>query len=276
MSNSTMMRPGDARALVALVGECRELGDDWEGWWRHWAAGLMRLVDADLSIVGELADTKAPQFRFLSPPITAGREGFAFNPGDVLRVVEDFSGVPGASHFANEYLLRMREDDGVALRNRDLFSAREWRGSVDLATVGEAYGTDSTLLCVRRLDRVPRDESLDATFFRAKGRRNFSARDCTLVREALAATTPLAGGPLARFADPSPADLPPRARQVLACFLQGDGDKQVAARLGIGAHTVNQYAKAIFRHFGVRSRGELLARWVRRGYGGKFPWTDGP
>jgi DNA-binding NarL/FixJ family response regulator len=82
------------------------------------------------------------------------------------------------------------------------------------------------------------------------------------------------GGPLARFTDPSPYELPPRARQVLACLLEGDGDKQVAARLAISGHTVNQYAKAIFQHFGVRSRAELLARWIRRGWGNTFPWVD--
>lgn len=112
-----------------------------------------------------------------------------------------------------------------------------------------------------------------ASTSRSSARSNLAARDHTLVREALRAATGLAGGPLARFADPSPAQLTPRDRQVLACFLRGDGDEQAALRLGISAHTVNQHAKAIFRHFGVRSRGELLARWIRRSYGSPFPWA---
>ena len=58
--------------------------------------------------------------------------------------------------------------------------------------------------------------------------------------------------------------------------LEGDTDKQAAARLGLTRHTVNQYAKLLFRHFGVRSRAELLARWVRRGWGGRFAWADSP
>jgi DNA-binding CsgD family transcriptional regulator len=53
--------------------------------------------------------------------------------------------------------------------------------------------------------------------------------------------------------------------------LEGDGDKQIAARLVLSKYTVNQYTKLIFRHFGVNSRPELLARWVRRGYGGRSP-----
>jgi DNA-binding CsgD family transcriptional regulator len=56
---------------------------------------------------------------------------------------------------------------------------------------------------------------------------------------------------------------------------QGDGDKQVAARVGLTRHTVNQYVKVLFRHFGVSSRAELLARWVRRGFPGRFSEEDG-
>jgi DNA-binding CsgD family transcriptional regulator len=60
---------------------------------------------------------------------------------------------------------------------------------------------------------------------------------------------------------------------VLRCLLEGDGDKQIAARLGLTRHTMNQYVKTIFRHFGVQSRAELLARWVRRCYETQFPWA---
>jgi DNA-binding CsgD family transcriptional regulator len=72
---------------------------------------------------------------------------------------------------------------------------------------------------------------------------------------------------------------PPRwacrpARQILACLLEGDGDKQVATRLNISRFTVNQYTKMIFQHFGVQSRPELLARWIRRGHRLPFTWAE--
>jgi DNA-binding NarL/FixJ family response regulator len=90
-----------------------------------------------------------------------------------------------------------------------------------------------------------------------------------LVREAHAALVPLVGGALARFTDPSPGDLSARTGQVLACLLEGDSDKQIAKRLGLSRYTVNGHTKVIYRHFGVQSRMELLARWVRRGYGNR-------
>lgn len=63
-----------------------------------------------------------------------------------------------------------------------------------------------------------------------------------------------------RDADPTRHRLPPRLEQTLAALLEGDSEKQVAARLGIAPATVHDYVKAIHRHFGVHSRGELLAR----------------
>src|SRR5262245_48108973 len=43
-----------------------------------------------------------------------------------------------------------------------------------------------------------------------------------------------------------------------------DDGKQVAIRLGLSAPAVHQYVSALYRKFGVSSRGELLARFIRR------------
>jgi DNA-binding CsgD family transcriptional regulator len=91
-----------------------------------------------------------------------------------------------------------------------------------------------------------------------------------VVQAAVMSLTPMLVGRLARFRDPSPADLAPRVRQTLLCLLEGDADKQIAARLGVSQHTVNQYVKQIFRHYAVASRAELLGLWVRRGWGTKL------
>lgn len=274
MSKSSSLRAQDGRAIINLVGECRELGDDWKGWLDHLNRGLMKLIDADLNISGEIAGAHGTLGKPVSPPYISARAGFDFDHDRVMEATEYAAANHKLFDLVVNYMNRMMVDDGVALHNRDFYQAAEWQASFDMQVMGEAYGTDPILLCFRRLPRASRDESLDVTLSRAKGRRNFTARDCTVVREAVAAIAPLMGGPLARFADPSPADLPPRARQVLACLLEGDGDKQVAARLRISTHTVNQYAKVIFQHFGVRSRTELLARWIRRGRGDRFPWVD--
>ena len=57
--------------------------------------------------------------------------------------------------------------------------------------------------------------------------------------------------------------LSPRMRQTLERLLAGDSEKQIAARLAVSRHTVHVYVKAIYKGFGVSSRGELLAKFVR-------------
>jgi DNA-binding CsgD family transcriptional regulator len=58
--------------------------------------------------------------------------------------------------------------------------------------------------------------------------------------------------------------LSPRQRQTLRHLLEGDLEKQVAAKLGLSRHTVHVYVKALYKHFGVSSRGELLAKCLSR------------
>ena len=60
------------------------------------------------------------------------------------------------------------------------------------------------------------------------------------------------------------AGLSPRHVQTLQRLLTGDSEKEIAAYLGVSRNTVHVYVKALYRHFGVASRGELLARFVRQ------------
>lgn len=46
---------------------------------------------------------------------------------------------------------------------------------------------------------------------------------------------------------------------------RGRSEAQLAAELGLSPHTVHDYVKALYRHFGVQSRAELLALCVARG-----------
>ena len=58
--------------------------------------------------------------------------------------------------------------------------------------------------------------------------------------------------------------LSPRHLQTLQRLLEGDSEKEIAVRWGVSPNTVHVYVKALYRHFGVSSRGELLARFIRK------------
>lgn len=61
------------------------------------------------------------------------------------------------------------------------------------------------------------------------------------------------------------AKLPRRLRQTLERLLQGDGEKQIALKLGLSQHTVHVYVKSLHKRFKVSSRAELLARFIQPG-----------
>ena len=55
-----------------------------------------------------------------------------------------------------------------------------------------------------------------------------------------------------------------RLQQTLKSLLSGASEKQIALALELSPHTVHVYVKQIYKHYNVSSRGELLARWVKK------------
>jgi DNA-binding NarL/FixJ family response regulator len=109
---------------------------------------------------------------------------------------------------------------------------------------------------VRAVLRV--GESLDARGAHPAQQRQLLAAFCRFIGQQMGASGP-AG---------LPADLPRRVRETLLQLLQGDSEKEIATKLHISRNTVHVYVKALYRRFGVSSRGELLARFLSAGQAG--------
>jgi DNA-binding CsgD family transcriptional regulator len=58
--------------------------------------------------------------------------------------------------------------------------------------------------------------------------------------------------------------LSPREKQTLWKLLAGRGEKEIAAEMRLSINTVHHYVKALYKHFHVSSRAELLAKWMGR------------
>ena len=99
---------------------------------------------------------------------------------------------------------------------------------------------------------------------RARGDRPFSSRQQQLLTFFHTEVGPLIGRSLVSVAEPRPDALAPRLRQTLACLLEGDSEKQVASRLGLSQATTHEYVTAVYRHFGVQSRAQLMAHAIKR------------
>jgi DNA-binding CsgD family transcriptional regulator len=269
MSRSAALRVSDFRAIYQLVGECRELGDDPILWRRHLLAGLGRLTGGEFCVSAEVGDGRQ-RSRYDLGTVDCGADN-GFNRDYWLKSLAEFSKDSFYNPLINAYFNRGQL--GLVRPRADFLADREWYSSYYYQVAHRTLGADASLLCMRPIPGTP-DDHCGMYLLRHVGARDFNGRECAIASETMAAATALVGGPLARFGEPSPMALPPRAREVLRCLLDGDSDKQVGARLGLTRHTVNQYAKAIYAHFGVGSRAELLARWVRRGWGGRCAWAD--
>lgn len=263
MSKSSSLRASDLRTLFEIVGECRERGDDSRTWRVHFASRLGELIGADLVFCVETAGCRKGQPLDLGVAEWGWEHGF--NRAGWERALMEFRHNPFYSLGLQHYFRRLAKQDGVACSRRDLIPNREWEPSFDREVVHRVIGVDHVAWCFRTLSGTA-DEQAGVIATREAGRRDFKARDKALLAEVQGVMVPLIGRGLSQFTEPAPSALPLRAQQVLRCLLEGDGDKQVAQRLGISRFTVNVYTKQIFRHFGVQSRAELLARWVRRGW----------
>ena len=108
---------------------------------------------------------------------------------------------------------------------------------------------DGKLLNVAAVARII--DSLAPAIPTADTRRQMVADLCRFIGRRIGAVKPHG------VADQS---ISPRMRQTLERLLAGDSEKQVAQRLRLSPHTVHIYVKALYRHFDVSSRGELLAK----------------
>ncbi len=270
MADPTTIHSADVRAITRIIGECRELGDDPFVWRQHFMASLGHFVGADLVLGGEVGG--AISGNVCIPGGTAYGFEHGFKLEGYQRLGELYAEGPMKSEMFSTVIQRVaaKPGHGTTFARHEILSDRVWDRAYDKRRICDSLGNED---CLHSLHPTGRSDYFDSIVLgSAPGRRKFSTREVALVKLVHGEVARMVGGALAEFHEPSPSQLAPRVRQTLRCFLEGDGDKQVATRLELSKHTVNQYAKSIFAHFHVNSRQELLARWVRRGWGIRSNW----
>lgn len=255
VSKSKRLRTRELRRLFYLLGECCELGADPLAWRRHLVERLPALFDAQ---VGQQMEVQVAAPPFQRPFWLA------------LLSHHDFGwATPSDRRGLEAHLATGRPEDGPHI-TPDLLRRRlksfHWCGDLGQTAWHEGAFFNEFV----RQARV--DDGLFAHHLIAPGRmrwlfvnralgdKPFGEREHRLMRLLNVELARLLGTRLARIGEPTVTDLPPRQRDVLVCLMNGDTEKQAARRLGISPHTVHDYVKALHGRFGVRSRGELLAR----------------
>jgi DNA-binding CsgD family transcriptional regulator len=261
MARSNALRLTDVRDAMRLVGECRDLGRDTPAWLAHALEGLRHLLGANIVIAGI---SGIGGFRLMSQIRLVVSTGWD-SPAQERAAMEYLASEAHLHDPSFERFQALGTPDvtipPLRLISRKVFGASEYHA------VRIGMGIEDFLFSQRTMPNGSASFSFSPQ--RPPREPYFDARDCKLLRLFHDEMNRLVGTVLADGrADPL-ADLPPRARQTLAFLLTGDSEKQVALRMGISRHTVHEYTGALYRHFGVNTRAELLAYCLQRRIGGQ-------
>jgi len=252
---------GDVRALLQLLGEVRELGDDPAAWRAHLASELSRLCNARAVVSGEL-HVHQPKSDAQRRAVSAGTCEAAVKALVVAHTgvdesqAHDFmSDVIWFDHKTDHTLKQLVPLYGSTfVRTRqELVEDRNWYGSALANDRFRRHDCDDFIMAMSAVPGASAICSLE--LFRAWGAPPFEARERLLVQ---LVHEELARDFRARLA--SQPRLSPRQREVLALLRRGLAEKQIAVELDVSPHTVHDYVKALYRAHAVQSRAELLAK----------------
>jgi DNA-binding CsgD family transcriptional regulator len=249
-----MLESSHLRRLFELQGEARELGRLTDECRRHVLGATAELLGAAGGCL-VLSDEAGPGKR-----------------GQILdAVTHNFDGVtkgafqPLLDHGSafHPLVARMFEitegtNDIAVESSRGILSRRDWYESPYYCDYVRQIGFDESIISIFPAELPGVKHGFG--FFRERGRRPFTDEDKQLLQliefglRDYVHRPPSAEGP----------HLSPRERQVLALLLDGLADKEIASRLEISRHNVNQRIKRLFSVFQAHSRAELMARQLRR------------
>jgi DNA-binding CsgD family transcriptional regulator len=248
---SDEIRFDEMASALRLAGELRELPRGSVAQQEHALHGLCALVGAQVGLWVRVGFSSGSLV--MESAVDRGWSGEAerdtfrrFLHAEQDRVV-DPSMAPLVGAMSGPFCTLMREQ---------LVSDDTWYRSDHVQEMRRAARVDSFLYSIC----IPGDGGMRCiSLHRAWGERAFSERERRLVdvfhRECAFLHAPTSG-----LREVVLQGLAPRLGETLRALARGRSEKQVAADLGLSPHTVHDYVKALYRHFGVQSRGELLAR----------------
>jgi DNA-binding CsgD family transcriptional regulator len=256
MGKSGLLRVQEVQSAYRLIGECRDLGSDPALWQRRMVDGFRRLIGVPAVAGGEGRWTRP---RGGAAAISAFDAGFDSSGRELYRAYLRELGPRDKPIFE---ALRHVPGRVVTRTRREIIADATWYRSVVWNEYRRPMKIDDQLTSVYR---IPGTETISViALHRGLGERAFSPREHRLLSLFHEELGRLIGRSLVSAQEPSPDKLSPRLRQTLACLVEGDTEKQVAARLGLSQTTTHQYVMALYRHFGVTSRAQLLAHMIKR------------
>lgn len=255
MADSGRLRLSDVRAVFRLVGECRELGADAQAWRRHMLHGLRRLTGAQLALCMVIHDLGTEAERIAEPL----DDGFLDDAGRALWGDYQRDNAQRTDPFHARYYGRYT--GALLTKSLDaVVDMPQWRRCRHYNDYVRACGLDDRITSSAQLPPPQSAATQVIVLHRAAEDGRYPQRLERLVHLFHEELLPLLGRQLALPGMPADRDLPQQMRKVLLHLLIGTSQKQVAASMGLSAHTVNRHVQRLYQRFGVHSRGELMFR----------------
>ena len=263
MGTSNRLRTSDIGEVFQLLGECRELWSDAEAWQHHLLRGACRLTGTAIGTYTESWLSSDRTWTQIFDETSYGWHDSAAQEAYQRVLTEHPDRVSYLRRVYRLAALAMdgREDEATMLRP-EMRSNADWYRSEMYNRYVEPADLDGFVMSFALNRHTGNLVTLHLAQHTSDRPPNQHAKSITmLIARQLA---PLVGVTLATRRQRGRHGLTRRLRQTLDALLEGQSEKQVASNMGISNPTVHEYVSAIYRHFGVASRGELMAYFLRR------------
>ena len=253
----------DMRAVMDTVHECCDLWADPSGWQAHLMRRVCALSVCRVGLYFEMADHAGVTANRILSAHDVGWESV----GERHTVVEGLAQRPLRysplwAAFADALPARGAGRLGWTARQDRVMAVPEWQASemydrhVRPTRLGEA---------ILSAVWMPQLGSWSAwSLVTDRGDPAPSPKHERLARLLHLQVAPLVGTQLSTWRDRTMGTLSATRRRVLEALLDGHGEPDIARRTCRSRSAVHEHVTAIYRHFGVRSRGELGAFFLRR------------
>lgn len=257
--------PNDISRVIRLVQEVCDRWDDPRVWREYLLHGACTLLDGNVGTILANSAGEKGHFGKLERVAMVGVSGQMRQRLEEAaaewqnRKFADATAVdPG---FKAVYEPFVRDRTFTASRDEIMDKAAD-HASATYQHMRAPMGCDDFVISVRFVDVPTRVEAMDV--HRPPGAEPFAPREVALMKLLHDEIAPLIGVRLTTEEHLSRDGLSKRLRETLTLLLDGRSEKEVASAMQIGSRTVHDYVTALYEHFQVSSRAELLAYFIRR------------
>jgi DNA-binding CsgD family transcriptional regulator len=249
----------DIHECHQIAGRCRDLGADVDAWRETLLTDLRVFVGAQVIINSEIENFGASndeETKFIG----LHRDGW-ISDGAEQRWRDYAQSIPVERTPEYPYLSKFSGQTMVLSRDQ-IWGRETWYRSHTFNEIHRECGIDDYIISICPTNIPGRCTTL--WLHKGVGSRDFTTREQGIVSLVHMTINQEIGTYLAAADEPTLNSLTNRRIEVLKHLINGDSEKQIAFQLGIGKATIHDHVLAIYRHYQVSSRGELLAKFIGR------------